>query len=277
MSGLSFDNEIMEAFYKLIPYFSIFFDNESSFAITDREKYLVNVTCPDLPLKADPGTPVPKGGAAYEAINTGKVLTGKVPKEVYGTPFRSYAVPIKEGDKVVGCVLLGKSLKKSFELQNAYKNQSSALEQITKAVSDLSADLQNAVTMSDEILRNIKEAEEQTKVTDQILSLIKHISARTNLLGLNATIEAARAGEAGKGFHVVAQEIQKLSNTTNESLRKVETILMQIKESITEVTEMINNASIAYQSQSASIEEISASLEELAASSKVLEEMADKM
>lgn len=277
MSGLSFDNEIMDAFYKLLPYLSIFFDNEASFAITDREKYLLNESCSALPLKAEYGTPIPEGGAAHKAINTGEVLISKIPKELYGAPFRSYAVPIKEGNTVVGCILLGKSLKKSFELQNAYKNQSAALDQISKAVGDLSSDLQKAVAVNDDILKKVMETENDTKVTDQILSLIKHISARTNLLGINAAIEAARAGEAGKGFHVVAQEIQKLSNNTNESLKKVETILKQIKESIGEVTEKINNAALAYQSQTASIQEISASLEELTASSKVLEEMADKM
>jgi hypothetical protein len=277
MSDLMVDNEVMNAFRKLIPYLSIFFDNEASFAISDTEKYLFNEPCATLPLKTDPGTPIPKGGAAYTAINTGEVQISKVPKEVFGVPFRAYAVPVRENGNVVGCILVGKSLKKSFELQNAYRNQSTALEQITRAIGALSSDLQNVLAMNDDILKNTVEAEEDTKVTDQILSLIKHISARTNLLGINATIEAARAGEAGKGFHVVAQEIQKLSNTTNESLKKVETILKKIKESIGEVTEKVNNAAQAYQSQSASIEEISASLEELAASSKVLEEMADKM
>lgn len=277
MSNFIFENEILNAFNKLLPYLSVFFDNEASFAITDTEKYLVNEVCPTLPLKADPGTQIPNGGAAYKAIHTGEIMTSKVPKEVYGTPFRSYAVPIKENGIVVGCILMGKSLKKSFDLQSAYKNQSSALQQISNAIGDLSSDLQNAVKMNDEILKNVTEAEENTKVTDEVLSLIKHISARTNLLGLNATIEAARAGDSGKGFHVVAQEVQKLSNTTNESLKKIGVVLKQINDSIKEVTEKINNAALAYQSQTASIEEIAASVQELTASSKVLEDMADNI
>ncbi|HEX2947316.1 MAG TPA: methyl-accepting chemotaxis protein [Clostridia bacterium] len=274
MSNPSIDNEMMNAFYKLIPFLSILFDNEASFAITDREQYILNHCCPTLKLNAKPGDPIPKGGAAYEAIRTGKVLTSVVPKEVYGVPFKSYAIPVKENDTVVGCILLGKSLQKSYELQNAYKNQASAQQQISQAISDLSSELQNVVEMNDDILKNVTEADENTKVTDEILGLIKRISAQTNLLGLNATIEAARAGDSGKGFRVVAQEIGKLSNTTNESLKKVDLVLQQVNKSIKDISEKISNAALVYQSQAVSIKEIAASIEELTASSKVLEEMA---
>ena len=60
------------------------------------------------------------------------------------------------------------------------------------------------------------------KKIHEATAFITSIAEETNLLSLNASIEAARAGESGRGFGVVADQIKKLSEQSNESSKEIE-------------------------------------------------------
>lgn len=68
-----------------------------------------------------------------------------------------------------------------------------------------------------------------------ITSTIGDIASQTNLLSLNASIEAARAGEIGKGFSVVAQEIGKFAEQSENSVHEIGNIVDEIIDSSQEL------------------------------------------
>jgi methyl-accepting chemotaxis protein len=88
----------------------------------------------------------------------------------------------------------------------------SAVNQKTK---EAMRDIDGQINVTNESAMKIKAA------TD----IITDIAEETNLLSLNASIEAARAGEQGRGFAIVAGQIQKLAEQSNESARKIEEVI----------------------------------------------------
>ncbi|GBG94898.1 methyl-accepting chemotaxis sensory transducer [Ligilactobacillus salitolerans] len=88
-----------------------------------------------------------------------------------------------------------------------------------------------------DLMESVKQMDSDVQNITKIVNVINDIARQTNLLALNASIEAASAGEAGKGFSVVAAEIRKLAEESNNSTKEIEAIIAQIRNQSTDMVQ----------------------------------------
>ncbi|OAA83593.1 methyl-accepting chemotaxis protein [Clostridium ljungdahlii] len=271
-------DSILESFNKLIPYLKYFFEPDSNFAVTNTEKFLNYVQGENMRAEVEPGDPIKTNGIIYKAIQTGEIQSDVIPKERNGFAFKAVAVPVKDNQgKVSGVITVGKSLEKQEQMYNLSLNLSTALQQITTAVTNIANIAQNIAEINGKLLIDTQEYTEEIGKTKEILQVLNSISSKTNILGLNAAIEATRAGDAGRGFKIVAEEIRKLSNLSTESIGKTKGILELIKEVFDNFSIDISKSNKMTQEQASTLQEIAASLEKINSTSYVLEKMAAKV
>ena len=157
--------------------------------------------------------------------------------------------------------------------QESAENASATVEIATKGgqIVDEVANYAESVKFSIEELRgSIANLTEDAKKIGNVINVINDIADQTNLLALNAAIEAARAGEAGRGFAVVADEVRKLAEKTQDSTKEIESMVKMIQNNVKKaydesgnVTKVVEKQSELAVSAKANFTEILSSIENL--------------
>ena len=106
------------------------------------------------------------------------------------------------------------------------------LDGATRLLKETTQMLAENENLNQELSTAVKGILESTATINKMTEDIQYISDQTNLLALNAAIEAARAGEHGRGFSVVAEEVRKLSDRTNQASNGITQIVGRVNNSI---------------------------------------------
>ncbi|WP_461180407.1 methyl-accepting chemotaxis protein [Virgibacillus kimchii] len=195
------------------------------------------------------------------------------------------------------------------ELASGSETQANSSTELSSAMSDFAANVQEASDNGEQIKENTGKVLEMTEEGSQLMdnsnaqmekidqivqdavqkvegldtqsqeistlvSVIKDIADQTNLLALNAAIEAARAGEHGKGFAVVADEVRKLAEQVAESVTDITGIVTNIQSESSVVTGSLQEG---YKEVESGIVQIKATGEKFDGISTAISEVVDSI
>ncbi|WP_310599238.1 methyl-accepting chemotaxis protein [Desulfobulbus sp.] len=93
-----------------------------------------------------------------------------------------------------------------------------------------------------ETARSIKRLGESSMEIGNVVEIINNIADRTSILALNASIQAAMAGDAGYGFAVVAEEVQRLAESSSNSTKQIDMLVKSIQSEIKDVSNRMDES-----------------------------------
>lgn len=134
-----------------------------------------------------------------------------------------------------------------FENTRSANKSVEVSEEGTKELKDAVDLIDDAYHLTGDAKVKVGDVTEHAAKINEMVGIIESVAGQTNLLALNASIEAARAGDAGKGFAVVADEIKKLSESTKESVKLIQSVVNDLNLSVESSVQAIEEATISFE------------------------------
>ena len=144
-----------------------------------------------------------------------------------------------------------------------------AQEAISTGLMEVTAKGGKKVAETDAIIASTAQ---EVRAIMEIVTIINGVSSQTNLLSMNAAIEAAHAGAAGRGFSVVAEEVRRLAETTNENAKKIKKSVLAIAERIKNVKEASGESKTSFEQIQGQSKEATGAMSGISESMRVLSE-----
>jgi methyl-accepting chemotaxis protein len=121
------------------------------------------------------------------------------------------------------------------------KDAMQATDTALQAVTDTVQSINKIREIIREIEKRIKRLGERSQEITGAVNIINEIAERTHVLALNAGMQAAQAGEAGRGFMVVANEVQRLAESSREATGQISLLVKNIQVDTADAVNTMND------------------------------------
>ncbi|MBU0954834.1 MAG: hypothetical protein KKI09_05320, partial [Spirochaetes bacterium] len=103
------------------------------------------------------------------------------------------------------------------------------VEDGTTLVQDTSQKMSEIRKKNMDTIAGIRSLADKIRAIWDIVDIINTIVEQTRIIAFNAALEASTAGEAGRNFRIVAGEIKRLADSTNQSTSEIQSRITEIQ------------------------------------------------
>lgn len=255
-------NETIEKYKEVLPSIKDYLGKDIMIGLTDGVQFVGFWEGNKMRAPIQVGDKLKSDDPMVESFRTGKVIDMILPPHIHGFPFRSITAPIKDvKGKIVGTIGIGSSLELLYSIETIIHDINEKLDDGLGQVKLLSGTSEEINRKSISILEVMHNISDTTKQISDATSEISGIASKTQILAINASIEAAHAGNFGVGFSVVAQEMKKLANTSQESSQKIFDLISELSKQVEQNYIELKDLQESIQHQKDSSNQISANID----------------
>lgn len=168
-------------------------------------------------------------------------------------------------------------VNRAGDMERLVKQATAVSERITGAMETLQKTSAELAASGQQLSAAATQTEQSLGEVEEVLGFLRQVANKTRMIGLNAAIEAARVGEQGQGFAVVATEVRKLAQTSNESAENISVSLQQTLDSVKAILDGVVSSSQVAEAQAAATSEVNTALQQLVELIKELSAVAEHM